>query len=1012
MSNNSFYTFVGEMDNAIYHRYYNENKEEVYEKVDKYNYALYVEHPSGDSKFKTLTGKALKEVIFRKPRDLKRFYRENKDLMRIHGNDSAVHQFIAKEYPYDVKQTCPVKILNFDIEVEHSEGFPDPVYANQEIMSISVKQFGSQNKFYSLGTKPLEEYDNKNGEYIQCKNEQELIARFMKLWKEINPQFITGWNIDGFDIPYLINRIKKVLGKKFTSYLSPFYDKVRDNDKLIIETVNKTNKDINYTIFGITSFDYIELYKKYHPVKQESYKLDFIGEIDVKQKKVNFDEYAKSLMRLYDGDIITDMKTTFSELDTTMKYAVVRENLKRRLSECGYFNDFGDMVDKFDADEFDFDKIDDLDNEKLKQYYNHADERVKTLSYKKFINYNEQDANIVELIDNKQKYIKQAIRVGHMSKSRMQEIFGTVSPWDNMIYARLLEKNQQIPAREAHDKDEKFAGAYVKDPILGFHKWVATVDLKSLYPSIIRMGNMSPETMRKNKDDDSFKALDSILDFTYDTSYAKSQGWVTTANGSCYDQSFTGVIPDAMKYLMIERDVVKTLMKDVNNYCQHIKRSVEYRKNGSVGEFEQNKDYLKSKSRNADRFETDEVILSWDFDYIDKLIDDLEDEVGMLDATQLALKILANSGYGAIGNASFRYFRLEIAEGITLTGQLALRYMSKVIDDFLNKVCGTKDVIYAIYGDTDSIFICLDKWVKYMGFDENNVNDVITQMDNYMAETIEPLIADNYDSLSDYLGAKENLLIMKREALADATIFRGKKNYIMQLYDNEHVRFAEPKMKMMGVETAKSSTAKIIRDKLKECFQIVINKNTRTALELKKIVDEFRDEFNKVDVVSIASPRGVNDIDKWLDEKGNIISGCPIHVRASINYNNFIDSDPKLKRKYERIKNGSKIRFIKLKEPNLIHSHVVAFIEDLPEEMELEKYINRKQQFEDTFMTPLESFTQLINWDVRRTVSFDQLFVDDGTVEEEQQIFASDKKKKKVVPVVAKKKASLDDLFA
>lgn len=1009
MSSN-FYTFVGEMDNAIFHRYYNENKEEVFEKIDKYNYTLYVEHPSGDSKFKTLNGKALKEIVFHKPRDMKRFYRENKDLMKIHGNDSAVHQFIAKEYPYDVKQTCPVKILNFDIEVEHSEGFPDPVYANQEIMSISVKQFGSENKFYSFGTKPLSEYDNKNGEYIQCKNEQELIAKFMKLWRDINPQFITGWNIDGFDIPYLLNRIKKVLGKKFVSYLSPFYDKVRDNDRLITEKINKTNKDINYSIFGITSFDYIELYKKYHPVKQESYKLDFIGEVDVGQKKVNFDEYAKSLMRLYNGDIITDMESSFKELDETMQYAVIREMLKTRLNECGYFNEFGDMVNKFELETFDKSSIEDLTNDQLKEYYNHADERVRTLSYKKFIRYNEQDANIVELIDNKMMYIKQAIRVGHMAKSRMQEIFGTVAPWDNMIYARLLAKNQQIPARESHDKSEKFAGAYVKDPILGFHKWVATVDLKSLYPSIIRMGNMSPETMRKNKDFDSFKTLDSILDFKYDTSEAKSKGWVTTANGSCYDQSFTGVIPDAMKFLMIERDVVKTKMKDVNNYIQHIKRSVEHRKNHSGEEFEQNKDYVKSYGRNKEEFATDDIILSWEFSYIETLLNSLEDEVSMLDATQLALKILANSGYGAIGNASFRYFRLEIAEGITLTGQLALRYMSQVIDDFLNEVCGTKNVIYAIYGDTDSIFICLDNWVKYMKFDESNVDNVITQMDEYMANVIEPLIANNYDKLSDYLGAKENLLIMKREALADATIFRGKKNYIMQLYDNEHVRFAEPKMKMMGVETAKSSTAMIIRNKLKECFKIVINKNTRKPSELKKLVDDFREEFDRVDVVAIASPRGVSDIDKWIDDKGNIISGCPIHVRASINYNNFIASDPKLKRKYEQIKNGSKIRFIKLKEPNLIHSYVVAFIDELPEEMELAKYINRKQQFEDTFMVPLESFTQLIDWDIRRSVSLNSLFADDGD-DEVQQIIAVDKKKKKAVPIVQPKKASIDDLF-
>lgn len=332
---NKFYTFVGEMDNAIYQRYYDENKNEVFEKVEKYNYTLYAEHPSGDSGFKSLDDKPLKEISFQTPKDLKKFYRENKDLIQLHGNDSPVHQFIAKEYAYDVKQTCPVKILNFDLEVEHSQGFPDPQEANQEIITISVKEFGDDKKFYSFGTKPLEEYDNPNGEYIQCKNEQELIAKFMRLWRDINPQIITGWNIDGFDIPYLINRIKKVLGSKFAPYLSPFYDKVRSNDKLITEKVNSQDQ-INYEIFGITSFDYIELYKKYNYAKQESYKLDYIGEVEIGQKKVNFDEYGKSLMRLYDGDIIVDMKTPFKELDKIMKYARVREVFKRRLAEVGY----------------------------------------------------------------------------------------------------------------------------------------------------------------------------------------------------------------------------------------------------------------------------------------------------------------------------------------------------------------------------------------------------------------------------------------------------------------------------------------------------------------------------------------------------------------------------------------------------------------------------------------------------------------------------------------------------
>lgn len=1005
-----FYTFVGTMDNAVYHRYYDENKNEVCEKVEEYDYTLYIEHHSEKSGYKSLLGRNLKEFMFPTPQDLSKFYRENKDMFSIHGNDSAVQQFIAKEYNYDVKQTCPVNILNFDLEVEHSQGFPDPQKGEQEILSVSVKKFGADEVMYSIGTKPLVEYDNPNGKYIQCKDEKEVIVQFLKIWKDINPQIITGWNIDNFDIPYLVNRIKNVFGKKALSHLSPFKDKVKNNDKLITEKL--VNDKIQYEIFGITSYDYIELYQKYNLQKQESYKLDYIGEVEISQRKVNFDEYKKSLMNLYNGEITTDLKTPFAELDTIMKFARIREVSRRRLAQVGYTieNDtkfLGEDVYSFELDSFDFQLIKDGDNDTLKGIYNYCDERVKTLSYKKFVMYNEQDANIVELIDNKKKYIKQAVRVAHMSRSRLRDIFGTVAPWDNMLYARLLAKGIQIPPRESFEKDEKFTGAYVKDPILGFHKWIVSFDYKSLYPSIIRLLKMSPESLIKGQDENRMATLAKILSREYETDSIKEQGHGVAGNGSVFDQSVDGVLPETMEFLMEERDVVKDEMKDYKNYMQHLLKYVEYM-DGQLSEFTKDKNYVKSYERHKDVFLSDEEIQKLDLKAIPKLISEIEDHIGMLDATQQALKILANSGYGAIGNIAFRYFRIDIAEAITLTGQLALRYVSSKVDEYLNKLCGTKDVVYAIYGDTDSIYVTLDNWVKYNNVDESDPNKVIDFMDDFVNKDLSPFICNTNEDLSSYIGAKENLLIMKREALGDSMIFRGKKNYIIQVYDNEFVRYSKPEIKMMGVETAKSSTAMIIRKKLEECFNIVINKDTHEPIELKGVVDEFRKEFDEVDIVSIASPRGIKDIDKWMDERGNILSGCPIHVRAAIVYNNFIASDPDLKRRYEEIKNGSKIRFVKLKQPNLLHSHVVAFIDDIPDEMELDKYVDRKTQFEDTFMKPLESFTQLIDWDVRRTNSLTSLFGDedwDSQIQHEELEIKKEKQKSQP------KKISVDSLF-
>lgn len=983
---NKFYTFVGTMDNAIYHRYYDENKNEVCEKVEEYDYTLYVEHHSDHSGYKSLLGRNLKEFTFNTPSDLSKFYRENKDMLVIHGNDSAVHQFIAKEYNYDVKQTCNVNVLNFDLEVEHSQGFPDPQKGEQEIMSISVKKFGPDEIMYSIGTKPLVEYDNPKGKYIQCKDEKEVIVQFLKIWKEINPQVITGWNIDNFDIPYLVNRIKNVFGKKALAHLSPFKDKVKNNDKLITE--RPVGDDIQYEIFGVTSYDYIELYKKYNLTKQESYKLDYIGEQEIGQRKVNFDEYKKSLMNLYNGEITVDLKTPFAELDTIMKYARIREVSRRRLEQCGFSLDngdkyLGDMIHRFDLETFDFDLIKNGDNDTLKGIYNFCDERVKTLSYKKFVMYNEQDANIVELLDNKMKFIKQAIRVAHMSRSRLKEIFGTVSPWDNMIYARLLKKGIQIPPRESFEKDEKFTGAYVKDPILGYHKWIVSFDYKSLYPSIIRLLKMSPESLIKGQDDNRFDTLQKILTRAYDTASAKAKGHGVAGNGSVFDQSIDGVLPETMKYLMEERDIVKGEMKSKDRILQKVK--AELKERNSTEEY---KDFSDKELK--------------------KLKEELEDEISMMDATQQALKILANSGYGAIGNISFRYFRLDIAEAITLTGQLALRFVSSQVDKYLNDLCGTKDVVYAIYGDTDSIYVSLDNWVKANNIDESDANSVIDKMNDFVNSDLSPYICNQNEELSDYLGAKENLLIMKREALGDAMIFRGKKNYIIQVYDNEFVRYSTPKIKMMGVETAKSSTAMIIRKKLEECFNIVINKETRDVSELKALVDDFRKEFDEVDIVSIASPRGVNDIDKWIDKNGNILSGCPIHVRGAIVYNQFINSDPNLKRTYEEIVNGSKIRYVNLKLPNIFHSHVVAFVDDIPPEMELDKYIDRKTQFEKNFMKPLESFTQLIDWDVRRSNSLNSLF---GDEEWDCQVQVTEEEKEKVKAKPKKQKISMDSLF-
>lgn len=610
-----------------------------------------------------------------------------------------------------------------------------------------------------------------------------------------------------------------------------------------------------------------------------------------------------------------------------------------------------------------------LTDAQLNNLFNKLDNKVKKDSFAHAMKYNRGDTARVEDIDDKLGFVRLAIGISHIAKCRGEEIFATVKPWDSMIYSRLSDMGIQIPPSGEVKESGQYAGGYVKAPIVGRHNWVISVDLKSLYPSIIRMLNMSIETLRRYRDKNPMDTMFSMVDMKWDNSIAKDNNWAVAGNGTMYDKSFEGVIPATMAYLSEERDKAKILMKVK-------KRELE-----------------KLLSENSS-----------DVDEIRKL----EDVISMLDAKQMALKILGNSGYGAIGNSAFRYYKEDIAEGITLTGQLAIRFIEKHINEYLNNVCNTLNYDYICAGDTDSQYIELSNWVTL------NVNPEITDkqkivdiIDKYVSEELEQFIASSYQDLSDYLNADKNLLIMKREAIADCAIFRGKKNYLINIFDNENVRYAEPKLKMVGIETARSSIPMIIRKELTKCLQLAVE-NDFDALQQEVIA--FKKIHAGSDVEAIASPRGISDIDKWTSPEGECLNKTPIHVRAAIEYNKIVRNDSEYRKRYPIIKSGDKIKFIKLRQPNPIGSHVVAFIDELPKDFGLHEYVNRNVLFEETFISPLESFTSLINWNFRHSGKSTDLFESDDSdvVEVVVQKQAIDKKK-----VVKENEfsGSLNDLF-
>lgn len=404
---------------------------------------------------------------------------------------------------------------------------------------------------------------------------------------------------------------------------------------------------------------------------------------------------------------------------------------------------------------------------------------------------------------------------------------------------------------------------------------------------------------------------------------------------------------------------------------------------------------------------------------------DKKNKEATYEAMQMALKIALNSLYGAQANQHFRYYSTDIAEGITLTGQLTIRYISNALNEFLNAKLKTEGVDYVIANDTDSAYIRLDALVDKVVPKDTPVQKVVDFLDKFVSSVLEPLIAEKFEALAIYVNALENKMHMKREAIADRGIWRAKKNYILQVYDNEGVRYNEPHLKTVGVETARSSTPEIVRKALEECLVILLNKNES---DIHAYVKDFRAKFMTAPVEDIAFPRGVSDLDKWFNPGGREMwkTGAPIHVKASLVYNDQLRATGLIKR-FPVIKNGDKIKFVYLKTPNPVRNNAIAFTDFLHSEFQLEKYVDRDLQFEKTFLEPLRSFTSIMGWNIEKTntltdffgeedaetrVQVDRVAVNEAARSRPKKALASAQESSKIKPIPKKRaRATLEGFF-
>ena len=556
-------------------------------------------------------------------------------------------------------------------------------------------------------------------------------------------------------------------------------------------------------------------------------------------------------------------------------------------------------------------KLDHSEYENFKDFY--------TKDWQKFIDYNIKDVELVTRLEDKMKLIELAIALAYDAKVNLKDVYYQVRMWDTLIYNFLSARNVVVPPAKRANKDEKYAGAYVKEPIPGKYDWVVSFDLNSLYPHLIMQYNISPETLCESRHPSA--SVERILGNSceIDPKYA------TCANGAQYRKDVHGFLPEMMKKIYDERVQSKKLMLIAKQ---------EYEKAPST---------------------------------------ELEKAISKYNNIQMARKIQLNSAYGAIGNQYFRYYNLINAEAITLSGQVSIRWIENKVNGYLNKLLNTNEKDYVIASDTDSIYLSLDKLVTTVyGDQEVSQEKVVNFLDKACKEKIEPFIDKSYQELAEYSNAYEQKMFMKRENIAARGIWTAKKRYILNVWDSEGVRYNQPKLKMMGIEAVKSSTPAPCRTAIKDALNIMMSGEQD---ELVKFIDDFKTKFYSLPPEDIAFPRSVNGLRKFKSDTNVYSKGCPLHVRGTLLYNFYV-AKKKLENKYPLVQEGEKIKYIFLKvdRHNPINENVLSFLNTFPRELGLEHCLDRKAQFQKSFLDPLQIITKVIGWETEKTSTLEFLF--------------------------------------
>lgn len=547
----------------------------------------------------------------------------------------------------------------------------------------------------------------------------------------------------------------------------------------------------------------------------------------------------------------------------------------------------------------------------------YEEEETLTALYKvdhqKYMDYNQRDVWLVNAMEEKIALIKLALTMAYKAGVNYTDTFGTTGIWDQLFHRNLLQQNIVIPPNMT-TRAESYEGAYVKVPQCGAHDWVCSFDINSLYPNIIVQFNMSPETIIRGTTDQSVSVA---------------------STGQCFSNEKQGFVPKIVEEMYSERVAIRKKM---------LAAKAEYELVLSKMKDDLSQELIEQKNS-------------------------LERTIAQSDNTQTAIKLLLNSLYGAMANAYFRWFAMEIAESITSTGQAIIKWAEQKVNEYLNKVLNS-DKDYVIAMDTDSVYITLNDMVQQAY--PNGAS--VTKITNFLDKVCDKIEKDVFDPAFEEFAKSANSfkqrITIKREGISSRGIWTAKKRYILNVIDNEGVRYSTPKLKMMGIEAIKSSTPQVCRVAFKKLFNIIINETEEAT---QKFIADFEKEFIALSPEEKAFPRSVSNIKKYMDVNTIFQKGCPINSRAAIMYNHLLDVH-KVRNKYQTLNDGEKIKYIYLDPRNPTRQNIIAFFNTLPKEFGLHKYIDNDTQFYKAFVKPAEAILDAIGWKAVPTTTLDDFF--------------------------------------